>query len=264
VAVHCWGTQGQADLRPFLKEHGLARRSTVVTLIDRKREVSTVQRNDDYLYGERYCPLWPLNIYLLHVYRKKWQRRFIEEPSDWKASPDGWSNYCWEGVEHRCIPWRVLKSAWRHETAPACRNCNKPTLLISFGYYVCGFYKRGPKVTRICPLCGRNFKDRSPWDGGQWMMENVDEPLLPVCDIMFGQPVRYTLPWTAEGQAHDRNLRLVHYLIQTDHRGVYLYDVRGHIVLTRNNTTVDLPPLDENESVEEWCRRVECLIRKEG
>jgi hypothetical protein len=39
------------------------------------------------------------------------------------------------------------------------------------------------------------------------MMANLDVPLLPSCDIMFGHPVKWTLPWTAEGQAHQLKLR---------------------------------------------------------
>ena len=105
------------------------------------------------------------------------------------------------------IPWRVLKSAWRHENPPLCQNCDRPTLLTAFGYFACGFYKRGPEVVRICPLCGSRFEDRSPWGGPKWMLANLDEPLLPCADLMFGRPVRYTLPWTAEGQAHQLKLR---------------------------------------------------------
>jgi hypothetical protein len=92
-----------------------------------------------------------------------------------------------------------MKSAWRHESAPLCQNCDRPTLLTAFGYFVCGFYKRGPEVVRICPLCSSRFEDCSPWDGPGWMLANLDEPLLPTADLMFGRPVRYTLPWTAEG-----------------------------------------------------------------
>jgi hypothetical protein len=32
------------------------------------------------------------------------------------------------------------------------------------------------------------------------MLANLDEPLLPSADLMFGYPVKWTLPWTAEGQ----------------------------------------------------------------
>ena len=113
----------------------------------------------------------------------------------------------WEGVEQRRVPWRVLKSAWRHESAPPCQNCDRLTLLIAFGYFVCGFCKRGPEVVRICPLCGSRFEDRSPWGGPEWMLANLDEPLLPSADLMFGRPVKWTLPWTAEGQAHQLKLR---------------------------------------------------------
>jgi hypothetical protein len=152
VVVHFWGKTtsdmkrqdgqlnfirrpgGQGDLRPFFKRHGLARKSIKVTLIDRKREAGTVQSGDDFLYGERLPRLfWPLDVYWVRVYWGKWQRRHIDEPDDWTAAPCSWSNFCWEGVKQRYIPWRVMKSAWRKENAPLCQNCDKPTILITFG-----------------------------------------------------------------------------------------------------------------------------------
>src|SRR5262245_7476357 len=53
VVVHHWGQQGQGDLRPFFKRHGLARKGVQVALIDRKRELTTVKPGDAFLYGER-------------------------------------------------------------------------------------------------------------------------------------------------------------------------------------------------------------------
>jgi hypothetical protein len=99
-----------------------------------------------------------------------------------------------------------LKSVWRHENAPLCQNCDKPTLLTSFGYFACGFYKRESNVVRICSLCRCRFEDHSPWDGPAWMLANLDEPLLPSADLMFGHPVKWTLPWTVEGQANQLKL----------------------------------------------------------
>jgi hypothetical protein len=202
VVVHHCGTQGQADLRHFFKAHGLARKVVQVALLDRKRELATVQTGDAFLYGERLAESFPVSVYL-----EKWRRRATEEVDDWTPAPCSGSNYCWEGVEHGWVPWRVLKSAWRHEGAPPCRNCDRPTLLTAFGYFACGFYKRGPTVVRICPLCRSQFVDHSPWDGPAWLLANLDGPLLPTADLMFGHPVKWTLPWTAEGQAHQLKLR---------------------------------------------------------
>ena len=36
VVVHYWGQQGQGDLRPFFKRHGLARKGVKVVLIERQ------------------------------------------------------------------------------------------------------------------------------------------------------------------------------------------------------------------------------------
>ena len=88
-----------------------------------------------------------------------------------------------------------MKSAWRHEDTTLCRNCDRPTLLTAFGYFVCGFYKRGPQLIRICSLCRSRFEDHSPWNGPKWMLANLDEPLLPSADLIFGRLV----PWTDGG-----------------------------------------------------------------
>jgi hypothetical protein len=125
-------------LRPFFNQHGLARKVVQVALIDRKRETTTLQHGDDFLYGERLAEEFPLRVYL-----EKWRRRAVEEPDGRTQAPCSCSNYCWEGVEQHWIPWRVLKLAWRHEDAPLCQNCDRPTLLTAFGYFACGFYKRG-------------------------------------------------------------------------------------------------------------------------
>jgi hypothetical protein len=202
VVVHHWGQHGIADLRPFFKQHGLARKGVQVALIDRKRELTTVRTGADFLFGERLADNFPANCY-----EEKWRRRAIEEPDDWTPAPCCASNYFWEGVEQGLLPWRVLKSAWRHEDALPCPNCDRPTLLTAFGHFACGFYKRGPTVVRVCPPCGSRFEDHSPWGGPGWLLANLDGPLLPSADLMFGHPVKWTLPWTAEGQAHRLKLR---------------------------------------------------------
>jgi hypothetical protein len=259
VVVHFWGTQGQGDLRPFFKQHGLARKGVKVALLDRKRETTTVQTGDAFLYGERLAEKFPLGVYI-----EKWRQRAIEEPDDWTPAPCSGSNYSWQGVEQSFVPWSVLKSAWRHEDTTLCRNCDQPTLLTTFGYFVCGFYKREPKVIRICPLCSSRFEDYSPWDGPAWMLANLDEPLLPSADMMFERPVKYTLPWTREGQAHELSLRLVNCLNQIDGRGRFFADTSGHVVRMGNRRSVTLPPFDGPvDGLEEWCRRVIRLMPDE-
>ena len=260
IVAHHWGQQGQGDLRTFFKPHGLARKSVQVALIDRKRETTTVQTGDALLYGERLTEEFPLGAYL-----KKWRRRAIEEPADWTPAPFGWSNYCWEGVEQRCIPWRVLKCLWRNEDAPPCPNCDKPTLVITFGMFVSGFYKLEPKVVRICLRCRSRFEEGSSWGGSAWMQDNLDEPLLPSCEIRFGKPVKYTLPWTPEGQAHELNHRLLRCLNQIDGRCSFgVETTTGRIFHTGKRRTVTLPPFDGPvDGLEEWCHRIIRLLRDE-
>jgi len=260
VVVHFWGQQGQGNLRPFFKVHGLARKGVQVILIDRKREAKSIKHGPDFLYGERLFLPWPWSAYCVRAYRKKWERRHIEESDDWRAAPFSDSNYCWEGVERRSIPWRVLKSAWRNETAPLCANCDEPTVLISFGYFVCGFYKRGPIITRLYPLCQRQVEDRSPWDGPEWMQANLDEHCLPSWEInLLGKVDKSDLPWTPEGHAYEVKCRVVDCLNRIDRRSKYgsYYLCDQKVVLQRNNGMVMLPPFDGPEDyLEEWSRKI--------
>lgn len=52
VVVHHWSSQ-RADLRPFFKQHGLARPQVEVVLRERKKEVVTTQRGVDFMFGDR-------------------------------------------------------------------------------------------------------------------------------------------------------------------------------------------------------------------
>jgi hypothetical protein len=99
VVVHHWGQQGLGDLRPFFKQHGLATKGVKVALIDRKRELTTLQYGDEFLFGERLALFWPWKVYL-----RKWQRRAVEERDDWTAAPHTWSGFAWEGIEPNRIP----------------------------------------------------------------------------------------------------------------------------------------------------------------
>ena len=93
------------------------------------------------------------------------------------------------------------------------------------------------------------------------MLANLDSTLLPSTDIMFGNPVKYTLPWTPEGQAHELNLRLVNCLNQIDGRGRFFADTSGHVGWQGNRRSVTLPPFDGPvDDLEEWCRHVIRLI----
>jgi hypothetical protein len=96
------------------------------------------------------------------------------------------------------------------------------------------------------------------------MLANLGEPLLPSADMMFGNAVKYTLPWTREGQAHELNLRLVNCLNQIDGQRRFFADTTGHVVRMGERRRVTLPPFDGRvECLEEWCRRVSHLISDE-
>jgi hypothetical protein len=110
VVIHHWGQQGKADLRPFFKQHSLAKQGVEVFLLDRKREVVAARPGDDFLYGggfrrtsRRTCN------------RRKWQRRGQEEADDGTAAAGSWSSFVGQGIDSGLVPWGVLKSAWRKE-----------------------------------------------------------------------------------------------------------------------------------------------------
>ena len=97
------------------------------------------------------------------------------------------------------------------------------------------------------------------------MLANLEEPLLPTAEIRFGHPVKYTLPWTPEGQAHELNLRLVRCLNQIDGRCSFGVETStGRIFHIGKRRTVTLPPFDGPvDGLEEWCRRVIRLLPDE-
>jgi hypothetical protein len=180
VVVHHWGQQGQADLHPFFKHHGLARNDVLVTLIDRKRETSTVQTGADLLYGEQLAEEFPLRVYL-----EKWRQRAIEEPDDWTPAPHTCSGFAWEGIEPNCIPWCALKSAWRRTTPLICLNCDQPTILANFGHPSAGMFNRKLMFISVCPVCRRLFEDRSIGDVAKWVVKNLEAEVWPNYEMVW-------------------------------------------------------------------------------
>jgi hypothetical protein len=180
VVVHHWGQQGQGDLRPFFKQHGLARNDVRVTMIDRKREATTVQTGADFLYGELLAEEFPLRVYL-----EKWRQRAIEEPDDWTAAPHTWSGFAWEGVESNRIPWAALKSAWRRTTPLICLNCDQPTILVNFGHPSAGMFNRKLMFISVCPVCRRLFEDRSIGDVVKWVVKNLEAEVWPNYEMVW-------------------------------------------------------------------------------
>lgn len=189
VIVHHWGQQGQGDLRPFFKTHGLTRKGVNVTLLDRKRELTTVQTGEDFLYGERFSPFWPWRTYW-----RKWQRRALQEPDDWTIAPHTWSGFAWKGIEPNRIPWAALKSAWRRTTASLCLNCDQPTILANFGFPWRGMFNRRPLFIHVCGRCRRLFEDNSVTDVPSWMVANLDAEVLPDYDTVWDRTRKWEPP----------------------------------------------------------------------
>ena len=146
VADH-WGSN-RADLRPFFKAHGLARPGIEVVLRDRKKETVTTLTGESFLYG---VPL--ASDFDLQLFQSKWERRFENEADDWQAAPDTSSGFAWDGLPDGSIPWAAMKSVWQLSQPTSCLNCDKPTILVNFGYRQVGLFNRSPNFVSICPQC---------------------------------------------------------------------------------------------------------------
>jgi hypothetical protein len=108
------------------------------------------------------------------------------------------------------------------------------------------------------------FEDHSPWDGSAWLSANLDEPLLPSAEIVFGNRVKYTLPWTPEGKTHELNIRLVNCLNKINGRCRFFADTSGHVGWQGKRRTVTLPPFDGSvDDLEPWCHHVVRLMQDE-
>lgn len=185
VAVQHWGTQGLADLRPFFKTKGLARKNIEVTLRDRKKESTVKQTGESFLYGDRLAPDLPLDLF-----QKKWANRFRNEPDDWTPAPNTNSGLAWDGLEYNCIPWAALKSAWRRSAPTICQNCDTPTILTNFGLRQVGMFNRSPDFVSVCGTCRRSFVDDSISDVPAWIDGNLDAEVRPDAEMIWGRRVK--------------------------------------------------------------------------
>ncbi len=184
VQVHYWGTQGQADLKPFLKSHGLARPEIEVVLRDRKNETVTTLTGDSFLYGVPIASDFPLELF-----QEKWASRFSPEADDTQAAPGTSSGFAWVNVEDGRIPWAALKSAWRRGASGVCQNCSGETLLGNFGLRPVGMFNRTGFVEHVCRACRRSFRE-SVEDVSGWMAANLDEGVRPGYEMVWGKRVK--------------------------------------------------------------------------
>lgn len=182
VLVHHWGPH-LADLRPFFKQHGLARSEITVELQDRKKEISTEKTGDSFLYGSQIAADFPLDLFV-----SKWNNRFSIEPDDWQAAPGTNSGFAWADVEDNRIPWAALKSAWRRAAPGVCLNCDGETVLVNFGLPWTGMLSRTPRFESVCGTCLRVFRDETV-DVKAWMAVNLESDVQPRFEIVWGKRV---------------------------------------------------------------------------
>jgi hypothetical protein len=179
--VQHWGQQ-HADLRHFFKQHGLARPEIEVQLRDRKKEITTTKPGDDFLFGDRLAPDFPVDLF-----QNKFASRFAKEPDDWQAAPETWSGFAWDGIEDNRIPWTAMKSAWRRAAPGVCLNCDGETILVNFGMRQVGMFNRSPNFVHVCGACCRSFRDESVKDVAVWMAANLDWNVQPKFEMVWGR-----------------------------------------------------------------------------
>jgi len=184
VHVHYWGTKGQADLKPFFKQHGLARQDIAVELQDRKKEVVTTLKGDSFLFGVPIASDFPLELY-----HEKWTSRLTKESDDTHAAPQTASGFAWNGIEDGRIPWAALKSAWRRGGSGVCLNCSVPMLLVNFGLRQVGMFNRIGFIEYACRRCDRTIQD-SVEDVPGWMAVNLDLGVLPEYEMVWGKRLK--------------------------------------------------------------------------
>jgi hypothetical protein len=181
VVVQHWG-QNRADLRPFFKQYRLARPEIEVVLRNRKKEAVTRQPGDDFLFGERLAPDFPLELF-----QTKWTNRFAKEADDWQAAPGTSSGFTWDGIEANRIPWAALKAAWKRAAPMFCQNCDGLTMLVNFGLRQVGMFNCSPIFVSVCSKCCRSFVDDSIKDVAAWMAQKLDADVLPKYAIVWGR-----------------------------------------------------------------------------
>jgi hypothetical protein len=173
VVVHHW-TQ-LVDLRPFFKEHALARPEVQVALVRRKNGLVTLLPADDFLSGTRFAPAFPFD-----AYRERWDRRHECQSDDHAPAPWSWSSYSWEGVEAGRIPWAALKSAWRREPAPDCPNCGGTLAVWRFDWRRASWLSSTrTEVLRCCFPCRRSFEESLHGDPWPWLARTLGPEVLP-------------------------------------------------------------------------------------
>ncbi len=183
VHVQFWGTNGQADLKPFFKTHGLARPEIEVVLRDRNKETVTTLTGDSFLYG---VPI--ASDFDMDLFQQKWANRFVHEPDDRRATPGTSSGFAWANVQDGMIPWAALKSAWRRGASEVCLNCSGPTILTNFGLRHVGMFNRASCFDSVCGTCRRSFRG-SVEDAPGWMAMNLDEDVQPSDELIWGRRV---------------------------------------------------------------------------
>ena len=184
VQVQFWGTNGQADLKPFFKTHGLTHQEIVVELRDRKKETITTLTGDSFLYGVQIASDFPLELF-----QQKWTSRFENEPDDRQAAPGTAAGFAWDGIDDGFIPWAAFKSVWRRGGGVVCQNCSGPTLLVNFGLRQVGLFNRASCFEYVCGTCRRSFRD-SVEDVPGWIVANLDEDVLPDAELVWGKRVK--------------------------------------------------------------------------
>lgn len=192
VLQHYW--TDLADPRLLFKEQGLARPDVQVALVQHKYGIVVLQPGDKLLYGEK-----PWHGFRWTDYQCKWDRRGQDEADDWMGATR--TNYSWEGMPERWVPWAVLKAIWRRKDTPPCPNCDMPLVLVAFRLNRHLLSSNDSYREWVCFFCRRWFVD---WCWGSiwpWLAQHLEPPLLPV--MHHGIVMTDLRPYHAEEQLQE-------------------------------------------------------------
>jgi hypothetical protein len=136
--------------------------------------VTAHKAGDGFRYGERLS-----QDFSVEQFTSKWHNRFVNQPDDHQAVPMSNSGYAWHGLKKGQIPWAAMKSVWRRIQPINCLNCDRPNILVNFGFPRVSFFRHAARFISVCPKCQRSFVDDSISDVGDWLAANLEADFMP-------------------------------------------------------------------------------------
>jgi hypothetical protein len=106
-----------------------------------------------------------------------------------EPAPCSKSGYAWEGVPSDHIPWKALKSAWRHGAVHNCPNCDIDAMLTNFGNPQISFFGTSQKHIYSCLKCSRQFNQKPGIDFNEWTNRYLDLNVMPQYRVFWDRRI---------------------------------------------------------------------------